>query len=432
MLRALVAPLKMTSKRLLVSLLSSAPKSSANKIINLIHKIRPEITVILFRRITASKRSLLNFPGISTFKLLNTECLNKYIKIQLKRGDWEILKIPKAYEISTGGEMRVWSRAINLYEFKNASFTPYSDFIRLGSSVYWDKADRFQLVKTIPADADLVLNDTASDAFYLKTDIKKRRLGTVFSLCGVHANSWGHFVANFIPKISCLSTLANEENLTIALPSNVDNHIKEFARICIKTHGDFKITLVNPHELIECDKLYYCTAPSFIADHALYIQPTDIHLTNWALDKVYASSNPCKLNVKSEGRKLFIGRRGARNLENFSEVENFFIQNGYEIIFPHKVSFPDKIRLFSQATHICGPYSSGFTNIIFCNPGTKVLAFCNYSRLLDGYITAFDGGQFGFDVSMLTGTENLSSDPHNSYSIPLDRIENAARILGFI
>jgi hypothetical protein len=397
----------------------------------LIERTRPTAAASLFREVIPEKRSKLTLEGLDRFELLSEHDTNNYLTSEITPESWEQLRLPKVMDISQGGSISIRTRGIKLYQFDNAVFRPYSDFVRLGNTVYWDKANRFQLVKTIPLDQDLILIDRANNKAYLNDGLKKRKLGTVFSLCGVHVNSWGHFIGNFFPKITTLSLIAGEPHVTVVMPIDVDEHIKELTENSISRYGNIKVCYVERTESVECERLYYCSSPSFISDHALYLHPSDIHLTDWALEQIFNLTDADRNNKAyiSDRCKLFISRRGGRNLENIEAVEELFLKNGYQIVFPHKLSLKEKISLFARASHVAGPYSSGFANVVFCQPGTQVLALCNYSRLLDGYVAAFDGGQFGLNVTMLTGTEKLSSDPHNSYTVPIDRIEESIRSL---
>ena len=82
------------------------------------------------------------------------------------------------------------------------------------------------------------------------------------------------------------------------------------------------------------------------------------------------------LSIKSNiFRKIFISRRNTWNprLENQDIVEQIFVENGYEIIFPEVMSFADQLKIFSEAEFLAGVYGSGFTNIIFTNKNAKVI-----------------------------------------------------------
>lgn len=417
--------LKNSIKKTLITLLNRAPIIIANQILALIEEARPTAVDSICREVNPVRLSKLTLAGLKRFEILSENSLSNYLKTEISTESWEWLKLPKVTDISSGGGISIRARGIRLFKFDNAVFQPYSDFVRLGNSVYWDKENRFQLVKTIPMDQDLFRIDRANNAAYLKDGLKKRKFGTVFSLCGVHVNSWGHFIGNFFPKIATLGLITDESSITVIMPIDVDEHIKELTENSIGKYENFKVCYVERTESVECERLYYCTSPSFISDHALYIHPSDVHLTNWALEQIFKLTQAYRGNISNIDNRcrLFLSRRGGRNLENIEAIEDLFLKNGYQIVFPHKLSLKEKISLFARATHVAGPYSSGFANVVFCQPGTCVLALCNYSRLLDGYVAAFEGGQFGLNVTMLTGTEKISSDPHNSYMVPIDRIE---------
>lgn len=55
-------------------------------------------------------------------------------------------------------------------------------------------------------------------------------------------------------------------------------------------------------------------------------------------------------------------------------IEDFFASNGYEIVFPESMEFLDQVSMYSQASHIAGLKSSGFCNMIFSKPGTKIIS----------------------------------------------------------
>jgi hypothetical protein len=54
------------------------------------------------------------------------------------------------------------------------------------------------------------------------------------------------------------------------------------------------------------------------------------------------------------------------------KLETFFSSLGYEILDASEYTFSDQIGIFSEATHIVGIAGGGLTNVIFCDPSTKV------------------------------------------------------------
>jgi capsular polysaccharide biosynthesis protein len=67
-------------------------------------------------------------------------------------------------------------------------------------------------------------------------------------------------------------------------------------------------------------------------------------------------------------------------LSDEKELEDFFAQNGYEIVNPGSYSFEEQIDMFSSASHVAGITGAGFINTIFCKPGTKVIIINTSNR----------------------------------------------------
>jgi hypothetical protein len=80
----------------------------------------------------------------------------------------------------------------------------------------------------------------------------------------------------------------------------------------------------------------------------------------------------------STPKRFFIRRTGSRrNIVNEEAVFDFFRGLGWEIVDTAEISFPEQVRLFSQAEAISGIHGSSFANLVWCNPACKVLElFC--------------------------------------------------------
>ena len=73
-------------------------------------------------------------------------------------------------------------------------------------------------------------------------------------------------------------------------------------------------------------------------------------------------------------RRFYLRRVGeARPILNEAEILDYFQQNGWGIVDTAQLSMARQIRLFSQAEMICAPHGAGLTNLLWCQPGCKVL-----------------------------------------------------------
>jgi capsular polysaccharide biosynthesis protein len=76
-------------------------------------------------------------------------------------------------------------------------------------------------------------------------------------------------------------------------------------------------------------------------------------------------------------RRFYLRRVGeARPILNELEILEYFQQRGWAIVDTAQLSMARQIRLFSQAEMICAPHGAGLTNLLWCQPGCRVLELC--------------------------------------------------------
>jgi capsular polysaccharide biosynthesis protein len=73
--------------------------------------------------------------------------------------------------------------------------------------------------------------------------------------------------------------------------------------------------------------------------------------------------------------RVFISREDAlhRKLINEEEVFHVLEEHGFKKVSLSTMSFLEKIQLFHTAEVIVSPHGAGLTNLVFCNPGTRVI-----------------------------------------------------------
>lgn len=77
----------------------------------------------------------------------------------------------------------------------------------------------------------------------------------------------------------------------------------------------------------------------------------------------------------SMNERIFISRANARyrRLLNESELYPVLAEHGIRAMLPEKLTFPEQVRLFSNASVIIGQHGAGLTNMLFARRGSKVL-----------------------------------------------------------
>ena len=119
-----------------------------------------------------------------------------------------------------------------------------------------------------------------------------------------------------------------------------------------------------------------------------------------------------------KGRRLFLGRSGAktRELLNEAEVLEICARYGFESMRPETLSIDDQVRLFASAECIVGVSGAALTNILFAPQSCKILS-----------LNPNQGPEYFFwDIANIVGQEfsyifGPASDPergvHSSFHI---------------
>jgi len=351
--------------------------------------------------------------------------------VKLKEKSVERVYFPKIYNLAKESWVDFVYPILEVRKYTDAKVFYGSDFIIINEGAIWDKYFKPQWAKNTPLDKDLL--EIKDQYISIKKPKREETVENGLSLCGAHCTEWAHFLVQYLPKLYLLKEIKSVvgHELTIILPNYTDDQIRDIVFPFISQFKNFKFIELYPNEAVNCKTLFYIENTSYLSDHANYINPSDIIIPRFTIESL--KNNLVKqftdnfLTNQSENltpyRKLYIGRSGYRNILNNEEIENYFVSEGFDVILPHKFSLYEKANIFREASIIVGPYSSGFTNILFCLPGAKALGFINFQRTFDGYVGSF-AKYFDVDMMLVTGYDQ-NDTIHSSYSIPLEKIKSA-------
>ncbi len=92
-------------------------------------------------------------------------------------------------------------------------------------------------------------------------------------------------------------------------------------------------------------------------------------------------------------KMIYISRAGAtyRRITNEAEVEELLMGHGFEVFKLEEISVAEQITLFHQARIVVAPHGAGLSNLVFCQPGTKVLEMCAPQYVNPCFWTISDG-----------------------------------------
>ena len=122
---------------------------------------------------------------------------------------------------------------------------------------------------------------------------------------------------------------------------------------------------LQKHLHIECEELSFFTGTFCLSKHALSLVK-------------YKIESFLELSLAKSGKssKRIIVSRGSsttRRWLNENDCIKLLDTLNFKLIDPSKLSLSQQVEAFSNAEIILGPHGAGLSNIMFCNPGTKVI-----------------------------------------------------------
>ncbi|MGL5062290.1 MAG: glycosyltransferase family 61 protein [Microcoleus sp.] len=123
----------------------------------------------------------------------------------------------------------------------------------------------------------------------------------------------------------------------------------------------------------------------------------------------------CPLQKCEAKRKIYISRAGKRRVKNEIEVKEVLQQFGFEILEDISRPVDEQIRIFQEAAVVVGPHGAGFTNLLWCQPGTKVIEFFNggYTPPYFYYISQILGLDYSYMVEPTSDPEHWSLEAYH-------------------
>ena len=224
---------------------------------------------------------------------------------------------------------------------------------------------------------------------------RKKIDGIVLSLLsgGAAKDNFTHWFSDIIPRIKIFS-------LKFKL-SKIDKFYVPSVKYKYQIES-LKSLGIKQSQLISSEKYKHIEAKYIYAtSHPCYHLPMKIK--KWSLNFLNKSfSNKI---YKNEYKKIFVDRdqlklidinnlekyRNFRVLINETEIKNFLLSEGFNIIKPEDYSFKEQVKIFSSAKFVIGLYGAAMMMLSFCKKNTSVLEikpklggneFYNISKLL--------------------------------------------------
>ena len=360
----------------------------------------------------------MNFLNHKKYKYLSEKDFRKDI---LKSGSEEKVYLQNIHGISGRGFYTVLPNDIKIITFENAIISEGSDFIRLKHNKIYNPYFNFTVNKYFVITSPDYLK-SKGQKYFLKNVNTSKKYKRVFNLVSSN-NSWSHFLALVLPKIQLLGKLSVNKSITVITNEIRDQQILELIKIEISEYKNIELVILKKGESVDCEKLFHVDLDSYIAIHGFLSSSHSVFISKFTREYWFKLKNKLVYKNNKQDIKLFIGRRGKRNASNYKLVRDFFINKDFVEIFPEDYTLQKKANIFNSASHVVGPGSSGFTNIIFCQQKTKVVWFLNFARTCDTYLSTYCV-ENNIDFCSIVGDDEIPEDLDTNYYLDIELIKS--------
>jgi capsular polysaccharide biosynthesis protein len=174
-----------------------------------------------------------------------------------------------------------------------------------------------------------------------------------------------HWLVEGLLSLDVLSrALGPNSNLKIALPKSSDIDVLIDHRETLRAVG------LDKYEIVEVEaNLIRVQEAIWVDNHNVDAMPA-LCLKDFQqrVSALYAGLRGPR------NRRLLVARRGpTRTIHNIGQVQSFLSRYGFETVYLEGMSMVDQIVLFQSAELIISPHGAGLANLLFCEPGTKVI-----------------------------------------------------------
>jgi capsular polysaccharide biosynthesis protein len=199
---------------------------------------------------------------------------------------------------------------------------------------------------------------------------KKHLLGSYVVLAGPGHNIYGHWLVEYLPKISLLNFAGfNLGSLGYLVPATVPRFV--FAWLELLGIGDDQIVRYQPQaDIITADEFLLPT----ILHNGVRMSPIFKDAVAFMRGLVESRHD---LSGSPHGSRVFLARprqSASRALSNRVDVEDAAARANFSLIYPEQLSLVEQIRLFVGCREIMGEYGSALHGSVFSPAGTVVCA----------------------------------------------------------
>lgn len=193
-------------------------------------------------------------------------------------------------------------------------------------------------------------------------------------LTGEHEANYFHWIVEVLPRLFLCEKLMTDKHVPLLISDGLHDNLYALLDSIRATERPLMRLQKNCHYFVE--RLIYPSDVARIFDTYDRAPGTDtVYLPVALLKEMAIKIKNVSGAAKSRyGKRLYIKRTSSyRKLLNEAEIESQMLAKGFEIVEPGSLTVDEQIAMFSQARIIVGPSGAAMTNMLWCEPGTRMV-----------------------------------------------------------
>ncbi len=266
--------------------------------------------------------------------------------------------------------------------FKGCLTFPRSNLVLQGNRLIYDLAAH--PLSGIADIKDGVNPDQIMTAVYgagralVEEPAETQSLDAGLMMFGLQSKNYGHWLLEFVPRLLWFNDRACPPDFPIC----IDDHMPDSHRQIVELLDERgRQILPLPARATRFRELGVAPVPTFFPFDSRPGMP--VYDAIWPADVLGAMRRLVLkqltvrgVDLRPTGRRIFLSRRGfiQRQLVNEANIIATLTREGFEVVYPEKLSFMEQVQLYHTSSTVVGSASSALTNCMFCRPGCRVIA----------------------------------------------------------
>jgi dTDP-4-amino-4,6-dideoxygalactose transaminase len=264
-----------------------------------------------------------------------------------------------------------------------------------------------------------------NDALLIKEPKPEAEIPEGIMLNGLASSEYGHWFAEFLPKLRFLEKHPRFSQLPIIIDEGMPQSHYDFLSV-IASNPIRRIakgaSLKVKNLLIAPTDVFFPT--ELVKNHAVPPKQQS-GLTTGALKYIRSKITARFSAHQNPAARIYLSRQNSRwrRLINEKEIIPILEKLGFKTVCTETLSFEEQVKVFQEAAYIVAPNGSALNNLAFSNPKVKVLMFGQKNFFNWGtWFGAFM--ELGYSISYLAGNAVTDENfKHADYFIPTDVIQ---------